>query len=150
LRRCRKDGLSTESIKLRLVRVDLSTATTEILITSLIDEATFPTSIFADLYQQRWDVEEDYKVMKSRLNIENFSGVSVEAVLQDIHTKTLTKNLASIAIIEANKVKSNVRKYKYKINVSHALGQLKDNVVRLLMCISNDGLSRLMIEKYLK
>jgi hypothetical protein len=147
LRRCRKDGLSTESIKLRLVRVDLSTATTEILITSLIDEATFPTSIFADLHQQRWDVEEDYKVMKSRLNIENFSGVSVEAVLQDIHTKTLTKNLASIAIIEANKVKSNVRKYKYKINVSHALGQLKDNVVRLLMCISNDGLSRLMIEK---
>jgi hypothetical protein len=77
LRRCRKDGLSTESIKLRLVRVDLSTGTTEILITSLIDEATFPTSIFADLYQQRWDVEEDYKVMKSRLNIENFSGVFI-------------------------------------------------------------------------
>ncbi len=71
----------------------------------------------------------------------------MEAVLQDIHAKTLTKNLASIAIIEANKVKSNVRKYRYKINVTHALSQLKDNVVRLLMCISNDGLSWLMIEK---
>jgi hypothetical protein len=59
LRRCRKDGLSTESINLRLVRVDLPTATTKILITSLIDEATFLTSIFADIYQQRWDVEED-------------------------------------------------------------------------------------------
>ena len=37
LRRCRKDRLSTESINLRLVRVNLSTGTTEILITSLID-----------------------------------------------------------------------------------------------------------------
>jgi hypothetical protein len=102
---------------------------------------------YLQTYQQRWDVEEDYKVMKSRLNIENFSGVSVEAVLQDIHAKTLTKNLASIAITEAKKVKSNVRKCKYKINVTYAFRQLKDNVVRLLMCISNDGLSRLMIEK---
>jgi len=147
LRRCRKDGLSTESINLRLVRVDLPTGTTEILITSLVDEIKYPTSIFADLYHQRWDVEEDYKVMKSRLNIENFSGVSVEAILQDIHAKTLTKNLASIAIIEANRAKPNVRKYKYKINVTHALSQLKDNVVRFLMGISFDGLSQLMIEK---
>ena len=92
-------------------------------------------------------VEEDYNVMKSHLNIENFSGVSVEAILQDIHAKTLTKNLASIAIIEANRAKPNVRKYKYKINVTHALSQLKDNVVRFLMGISFDGLSQLMIEK---
>lgn len=150
LRRCRKDGLSTESIDLRLVRVNLPTGTTEVLITSLIDDVKFPTSIFADLYHQRWDVEEDYKVMKSRLNIENFSGVSVEAVLQDIHAKTLTKNLTSIAIIEASKSKCNLRKYKYKINVTHALSQLKDNVVRLLMRISIDGLSQLMIEKISK
>jgi hypothetical protein len=52
------------------------------------------------LYHQRWGIEEDYKVMKSRLTIENFSGFSVEAVLQDIHAKTLTKNLAAVAIIE--------------------------------------------------
>ncbi|NRB81904.1 MAG: IS4 family transposase [Saccharospirillaceae bacterium] len=147
LRRCRKDGLSTESIDLRLVRVDLPTGTTEILITSLVDETKFPTSIFADLYCQRWDVEEDYKVMKSRLSIENFSGVSVEAVLQDIHAKTLTKNLASIAIIEARKAKPSSRKYKYRINVTHALSQLKDNIVRFLMGVSIGGLSRLMIDK---
>lgn len=150
LRRCRKDGLSTESINLRLVRVNLSTGTTEILITSLIDEVTFPTSIFSDLYYQRWGVEEDYKVMKSRLSIENFSGISVEAILQDIHAKTLTKNLTSIAIIEANKIKTSPRKYECRINVTHALSQLKDNIVRLLMDISIDGLSSLMIERISK
>ena len=57
---------------------------------------------------QRWGIEEDYKVMKSRLTIENFSGFSVEAVLQDIHAKTLTKNLAAVAIIEADRLSSQV------------------------------------------
>ena len=147
LRRCRKDGLLTDPINLRLIRIDLPTGTTEVLITSLVDEIKYPTSIFADLYHQRWGIEEDYKVMKSRLNIENFSGVSIEAILQDIHAKTLTKNLASIAIIEANRAKQKVRKYQYKINVTHALSQLKDNVVRFLMGIAINGLSQLMIVK---
>ena len=67
--------------------------------------------------------------------------------MQDIHAKIQTKNIASIAIIEANRAKPNVRKYKYKINVTHALSQLTDNVVRFLMGIAIDGLSWIMIEK---
>ena len=114
------------------------------MITSLVDETKYPTSIFADLYHQRWGIEEDYKVMKRRLNIENFSGVSIEAILQDIHAKTLTKNLVSI---EVNRAKQKVRKYQYKINVTHALNQLKGNVIRFLMGIATNGLSQLMIVK---
>jgi hypothetical protein len=150
LRRCRKDGLSTDSIKLRLVRVNLPTGTTEVLITSLLDEKKYPSSIFADLYHQRWGIEEDYKVMKSRLNIENFSGLSVEAILQDIHAKNLTKNLTSVAIFEAEKMNDSLgskRKYKYKINVTHALSQIKDNIVRFMMKTAIEGLSQLLINK---
>jgi len=147
LRRCKKDGLSKEPIHLRLVRVDLPAGTTEVLITSLVDEVKYPTSIFADLYHQRWGIEEDYKVMKSRLNIENFSGISVEAILQDIHAKTVTKNLTSIAISQVKISKPKERKYVYKINVSHALSVMKHNIVRLLMNLSSDGLSGMIIEK---
>jgi hypothetical protein len=39
--------------------------------------------------------------LKSRLNIENYSSVSIEGVLQDLHTKLLTKNLAASAIHNA-------------------------------------------------
>jgi hypothetical protein len=39
--------------------------------------------------------------LKSRLNIENYSSVSVEGVLQDLHAKLLTKNLAACAIHDA-------------------------------------------------
>jgi hypothetical protein len=97
-RRCRKDKISTESLQLRLVRVDLPSGEPEILVSSLTDLQAYPTALFADLYFQRWGVEEDYKVLKSRLNIENYSSVSVEGVLQELHAKLLTKNLTASAI----------------------------------------------------
>ena len=118
--------------------------------TSLLDKETYPYAIFKDLYHQRWGVEEDYKLMKSRLTIENFSGVSVEAVLQDIHAKLLTKNIAAVAIFEADKVKDEKykhRKHHYKINFTYTLSQLKDNMVRFLLCSAPHNLSRLLIEK---
>ncbi len=153
LRRCKKENISTDIIKLRLIRVTLPSGETEVLITSLMNKKVYPYSIFGDLYQQRWGVEEDYKVMKSRLNIENFSGLSVDAVMQDIHAKVLTKNLTSIAVLEAEKLKvatCKKRKGTYRINFTHALSQVKDNVVRFLMDTSTKNLSLLLIAKIAK
>lgn len=86
--------------------------------------------------------------MKSRLTIENFSGVSVEAVMQDIHAKVLTKNIAVVAIFEADKIKDEKykhRKHQYKINFSYTLSQLKDNIVRFLIGPISINLSGLLI-----
>lgn len=153
LRRCRKDQISTESLSLRLVRVDLPSGVPEVLVTSLIDEQAYPTSLFADLYHQRWGIEEDYKVLKSRLTIENFSSVSTEGVLQDLHAKLLTKNLAASAIHDAKrkikKPKKN-RLYDYKINFTFAINQLKDNVVRFTMKLADLELYELLISKISK
>lgn len=135
LRRCRKEGLSTESIKIRLIKVILPSGKKEVLATSLTNQAQYPYEIFSSLYQRRWGIEEDYKIMKCRTTIENYSGISVEAVLQDIRAKVLTKNIAAIAIFEADKIKEKIcqgRKAQYQINFTQALGLLKDNIVRLL------------------
>jgi len=152
LRRCRKDKISTGSLRLRLVRVDLP-GEPEVLVSSLTDLQTYPTALFADLYFQRWGVEEDYKVLKSRLNIENYSSVSVEGVLQDLHAKLLTKNLAASAIHDAKrKIKKpkNTRLYEYKINFTFAINQLKDNVVRLIMKLAELELYELLLSKISK
>lgn len=72
--------------------------------------------------------------MKSRLEIESFSGLSVETIQQDIHAKILTKNLATIAIMEAESIKKEKykhRKLSYKINFTYALSQLKDSIIRI-------------------
>ncbi len=153
LRRCRKDKISTEPLNLRLVRVDLPSGQVEILVSSLTDQQAYPTSIFADLYHQRWGVEEDYKILKSRLNIENYSSLSVEGILQDLHAKLLTKNLASVAAFDAKmelKSSETTRRYEYKINVTFAINQLKDNIVRFMMKIAGAELSRLLISKISK
>ena len=153
LRRCRKDKISTEPMRLRIVRVDLPSGEPEVLVSSLTDLEDYPTSLFADWYHQRWGVEEDYKVLKSRLNIENYSSLSVEGVLQDLHAKLLTKNLAACAIHDAKrkmKKPKNKRLYDYKINFTFAINQIKDNVVRFTMKLAGFELYELLISKISK
>ena len=150
LRKCRKLGLPTAPITLRLIRIELSKNNIEVLITSLLDQDQFSLKDFKTLYHQRWFIEEDYKIMKSRLEIENFSGLSVEAIKQDIHAKVLTKNLAAIAIMEAESItkeKYKHRKLSYKINFTYVLSQLKDNVIRFILRIAESTLSGVFIRQ---
>ena len=140
--KCQELNIPTSNINVRLIRVVLNDGSVEVLATSLLDIKKFPRKTFLNLYHQRWFIEEDYKVMKSRLEVENFSGFSVEAVQQDIHAKALTKNIAAIAILEADvlaKVKYRHRKNKYQINFSYTLSQFKDNIIRFALCLIPPG-----------
>lgn len=136
LRKCRQLGLPTTPITVRLIKVKSKCGRTVVLATSLLDREKYPRRLFQGLYHERWFVEEDYKLMKSRLEIENFSGLSVEAIHQDIHAKVLAKNLASLAIMDANEIvseRNQNRYYDYKVNATYVLGQLKDNLVRFIL-----------------
>jgi len=46
----------------------------------LSDTGKYPWAVFFDLYHSRWPVEEDYKTVKSRIELENFSGKSALSV----------------------------------------------------------------------
>jgi hypothetical protein len=72
-----------KTLLVRLVRVTLDNGEIEVLVTSLMDQELYPTAIFKELYYLRWGVETYYGVLKTRLNLENFSGYSPEAVRQD-------------------------------------------------------------------
>ncbi|MDD2466429.1 MAG: hypothetical protein PHI97_20710 [Desulfobulbus sp.] len=50
---CRKLQLDTRPIRLHLVRVELDSGETELLITSLIDSEKYPHHLFAELYHDR-------------------------------------------------------------------------------------------------
>ena len=137
LEHCREFGLDETPLCLRLVRVELENGETEILITSLTDFEKFPHEIFGDLYNKRWPVEEDYKAMKCRIEIERFSGESVESVYQDFHAKVFSKNLTSILV---QSLKDDVqescanRKYDYQINLTQAFSKMKDTIVLFFHC----------------
>jgi hypothetical protein len=73
------------SVQARFVRVLLNTGEWEVLVTSLLDEIRYPTTEFRSLYARRWGIETFYGLLKTRLDLENFTGNGAEAVRQDFH-----------------------------------------------------------------
>ena len=130
---CNEMGLPMKPLKLRLIRIQ-DKDQVQVLITSLIDTKEYPLKIFRDLYHHRWPVEEDYKTIKCRLELENFSGKSVLSVYQDFHAKVFTKNLVSILAFPGNNAlrrQHECRKYDYQINFTQAISKSK-GVIPLL------------------
>jgi hypothetical protein len=133
-KKCRELGLDPNPIKVRLIRVELESGETEILATSLTDIRMYPIELFSDLYHHRWPVEEDYKALKYRLLVENFSGKTVHSVYQDFHAKVFSKNLTSVI---AHTTKKEIEKksesflYCHQINYAQALTKMKNTIVLL-------------------
>ena len=131
--KCLEMGLDTEPITVRLIRVKLESCV-EVLVTSLTDRRQFPVTLFKDLYSKRWPVEEDYKTLKFRLEVENFSGKTVHSVYQDFHAKVFSKNLTAVIATTVTKPieqKSKGLRYKHQLNFAQALTKMKDTIVAL-------------------
>lgn len=122
-------------ITCRLVKVELESGDKEILCTSLTDCEKYPYSDFEQLYHYRWNEEEAYKLLKCRIELENFSGKTAKAVRQDFHAKVFLMTLCAayahpieervIAEFKADKD----HKYGQKINHTNALAMTMDILV---------------------
>lgn len=131
---CQAKQLPTDPLTLRLVRVDLSDTNVEVLITSLLEPEIYPQPVFADLYNHRWPIEEDYKLILSRFELENWTGLSQEAIYQDFHATIFTKNLANILALPAQQSldrQTATTKYRYQLNMTNLVSKLKDTIVYL-------------------
>lgn len=86
-----------EAIKVRLLSIDIpETGEREVIATSLLDEVFFPTSLFGWLYYKRWGIETYFHQLKNRLDLENFSGLSVESIYQDFHAMLFISNYETV------------------------------------------------------
>ncbi len=135
-RLCRRHSVSDKPLQLRFVRIELDSGEIEVLVTSLLDTLLLPHDLFKELYHHRWPVEEDYKRLKSRLELENWSGKTSTAVYQDFHAAIFTKNLAAILahpaklpIIE----QTSSRQHSYQVNMTNLISKLKDTVLYLFL-----------------
>ena len=142
-RQCEVYGLPTAPLVVRLVRVTLKGGETEVLATSLLDEAAFPTRVFKDLYHLRWGIEEQYKRAKCRVEIENFSGRSALSVRQDFYAKIFAMNLAAILVWVAQAIADRLyaaRRHPYRVNFATALSKMKHASARLLLGLGGQEL----------
>jgi len=122
------------SLKVRFVRVILSTGENEVLITSLHDAAKYPSADFAKLYYLRWGIETFYGLLKTRLGLENFTGTQAEAVRQDFHSSVYLTGLESILTDAAQKkFDEKETQYPQTVNRSVSFNAIKNHAFELLL-----------------
>ena len=84
--------------------------------TNLFDAEAFPTAVFGDLYHQRWRIEEAFKHLKHRLNLEHVSGLSQLAAIQDFAAKILCDKLQALISAES----ASIAKLPPQRRINHA------------------------------
>lgn len=125
------------NITCRLIKIDLPNGEKEILCTSLVDSDKYEHHEFEQLYHFRWNEEEAYKLLKSRIELENFSGKTALAVRQDFHAKIF---LMTLCAAYAHPIEEKViaeykadqdRKFDQKINRTNAISTTQDILISL-------------------
>ncbi len=147
-RKCEQHAVSDAPMMLRLIRIDLPSGEVEILITSILESGVIQASEFKSVYHKRWGVEEAFKRIKSRLELENFSGKSVLAVEQDFYAKMATYNIAALLALAAEpevKKQGQQCKYVYAVNHAQALSRLKSVWVKMFN-LTTDALTKCITE----
>ena len=131
---CQRLGLPLK-MRVRFVSLRLPSGELEVLATSLRDEALYPTEEFLTVYHWRWGHETFHLMLKGRLELENFSGRTVEAIRQDVQAAVLLANLESVLsepTQAALREESTPETQPRQVNRSNSYHALKDQVLDLL------------------
>ena len=121
--------------RVRLVRQISPGGAVRVLVTDLDDQA-YPCDAFADLYHQRWRIEEAFKRLKLRLALESVSGLSQQALIIDVAAKILADNLASL-MCSAAASQADLPKRSRRCNRSYAAVLIQRTLPRLILLIGD-------------
>lgn len=119
-------------LKLRFVRVRLKDGTIEVLVTSVLDPERLSVADLKELYYLRWGIETFYGILKNRLTLENFSGLSVEAIRQDFFMTVFLGGVESIFIEDAEDTLARQQGgHPKKVNKAVSFNAIKDRAWEL-------------------
>lgn len=124
-----KDGIET----VRAVVIILDNGKTEVLITSLFDRKKFTLEDISKIYFLRWHIEECYKRLKIGAEIENFSGVNLEAVLQEFWAHMVMCNVLSLHMCDKQGPWDPDQMVKYRLNFSVLFGTMRARLQQVII-----------------
>jgi len=96
----RKTPLTVRVVKFLLDNGEEET----LLIDPKLPADIFTLEIMKDLYFLRWKIETNYRVLKSGLQLENFTGTSSLFIKQDVYATSVLVNLTAFAKLESDKI----------------------------------------------
>ena len=137
--------------ELRRCSFTLPSGELEMLLTNLTPEEVSDSELAA-LYAKRWGAETKFLELKDRLQVDSFSGESVNIVLQDIYATLYISNLVAFLCFESDEVikartadKGN--KYKQRTNRSTCISALRQRFISICLlgneALVSDALQRL-------
>ena len=128
-------GCPPQAPEVRLVRQTAPNGQLRLLATNL-DAQRFPAALFADLYHQRWRIEEAFKRIKERLKLEAVSGLSQQALIIDVAAKILADNITSL-MCAAGAQHADLPARSRKCNRSYAATFMQRVLPRLVLMLGN-------------
>lgn len=133
----KKYNTTQTDVEVRIVVIELDNGNKEILCTSLLCPKDTTLEDLKWLYHQRWTEEEAYKILKTRIDLANFSGMTSLSVKQDFYAAIFTMNMCAIlAHPIAEKIrteKNTTRKHPRKINRTNAISYISKSWVGIFI-----------------
>jgi hypothetical protein len=121
------------TLKVRLVKIELKTGETEVLMTNLKEE-DFTCEDIAHIYKMRWGIETNYHYLKESMKMTNISSGKKDIIKQEIFSQMLVFNMLQSLINEAEQeIDQSKYKHKMKININMAVGYLKRFFIVILL-----------------
>ncbi len=112
----------------RLIRQITPDGQLRVLMTSLLDT---DARDFTNLYHQRWRIEEAFKRVKHRLNLEHTSGLTWLAACQDVGAKMVCDNLNALAVYLATEQRIEPES-AWRVNRTSAFSYLRRVLPRVI------------------
>ena len=132
-------GENGEPIEVRVLKFTIESPTEGTVVETLVSNwFDLPFSEFVHLYHLRWPVETNYSLLKNKLQLTDFTGYSVNSIIQEYWLSVLMSYLVGItffeaqAVIDENSSCDNSR--KYQPNVNGIVGTLQLYIKEILLC----------------
>lgn len=133
-----KYRVDDQPIKVRLIKYEVKPGQIDILCTSVQDPKITAQKL-VKLYHHRWRIEENYKVIKSHLSMEKFTGKSRQAILQEFLARVFMLNLGLLIRQQSDRLVASTtkhRKHRCKANLRQLLCKLRGSGI--LIFFSSD------------
>jgi len=100
----RRQRKKAKVIQLRIVRLVSPDGTVSVLLTNLLNMASFPREEIIELYFRRWAIEDHYRNEKVTLEIEKFHGKTPNSIRQEIFAAAVMSVIARTLMVVTERV----------------------------------------------